>query len=208
MKSQTIATILGAFLIVVLLGGLLYWQSDREVELPIETTSTARSSIDDYPVNSSPNTLQQTNELKVRGTNTMKQDEKSTTSKILEPAEFGEYEKYAGDASASLIDIQVGSGAEAVSGKKVAMLYKGWLTNGELFDQSRANEQGQIEPFVFQLGAGQVITGWDQAIVGMKEGGKRRLIIPSSVGYGVTGQGPIPPNATLVFDVELIQVEK
>jgi FKBP-type peptidyl-prolyl cis-trans isomerase len=88
------------------------------------------------------------------------------------------------------------------------MIYQGWLTNGQLFDQSRVNEQNQIEPYVFQLGGGQVIQGWEQGIVGMKEGGKRRLIIPSSLGYGSTGQGPIPANAMLIFDVELLKTEK
>jgi FKBP-type peptidyl-prolyl cis-trans isomerase len=208
MKTQAVVTLVGAFTITALLVGYVYWQPRSISKTPTEVANSIESAAENYPANTSPNTLQQTNELKVQGTNTMKKDEQSTTPKLPAPADFGEYEKYAADASASLIDIQVGSGAEAVSGKKVAMMYKGWLTNGELFDQSRANEQGEIEPFVFQLGAGQVIAGWDQAIVGMKEGGKRRLIIPSSVGYGETGQGPIPPKATLIFDVELLEVEK
>lgn len=123
------------------------------------------------------------------------------------PIEFSIYEEYANTESALFIDEMVGQGAPAVIGKRVAMLYKGWLTNGELFDQSRADETGQIQPFVFELGAGQVIAGWEQTIEGMKVGGKRRLIVPSAFGYGPTGQDPIPPNSTLIFDIELLEVE-
>jgi FKBP-type peptidyl-prolyl cis-trans isomerase len=87
------------------------------------------------------------------------------------------------------------------------MLYQGWLTNGQSFDQTRKNEQGQLEPFIFTLGSGQVIPGWEQTIAGMKEGGKRRLIIPASSGYGAVSQGPIPANSMLIFDVELVAVQ-
>ncbi len=100
-------------------------------------------------------------------------------------------------------NIKDGSGKEAVAGKKVSVHYTGWLTNGTKFDSSV--DRGQ--PFVFDLGAGRVIKGWDQGVVGMKVGGKRKLTIPSSLGYGERGAGSvIPPNATLVFDVELLDV--
>ena len=100
-------------------------------------------------------------------------------------------------------DKMIGSGAEAVSGKHVVMNYIGRLTNGTQFDTSC----GKDRAFDFTLGQQQVIAGWDQGIVGMKVGGIRRLIIPSSLGYGPSGQGPIPPNAALIFDVELIAVQ-
>ena len=100
-------------------------------------------------------------------------------------------------------DKMIGSGAEAATGKHVVMNYIGRLTNGTKFDASC--DRGQT--FDFNLGAGQVIPGWDQGIIGMKVGGIRRLIIPSSLGYGPSGQGPIPPNAALIFDVELIAVQ-
>ena len=103
-------------------------------------------------------------------------------------------------------DLTVGSGAEAVSGKRVSVHYTGWLqSDNSKFDSSV--DRGQ--PFEFQLGAGQVIKGWDEGVAGMKVGGKRKLIIPSELGYGATGTpgGPIPPNATLVFDVELLGVQ-
>jgi peptidylprolyl isomerase len=103
-----------------------------------------------------------------------------------------------------LEDKMIGSGAEAVSGKMVVMNYIGRLTDGTQFDTSC----GKPSPFEFNLGGGQVIAGWDQGIVGMKVGGIRRLIIPASLGYGAAGAGGvIPPNAALVFDVELIEVK-
>jgi len=101
-------------------------------------------------------------------------------------------------------DLLVGTGDEAVSGKKVTVHYTGSLTDGIKFDSSL--DRGT--PFTFNLGAGEVIKGWDQGVVGMKVGGKRKLIIPPSLGYGETGAGDaIPPNATLIFEVELLKVE-
>lgn len=101
-------------------------------------------------------------------------------------------------------DTKVGTGAEAVAGKSVTVHYTGWLTNGTKFDSSK--DRGQ--PFIFQLGAGNVIKGWDQGVAGMKVGGARKLTIPPNLGYGAGGAGGglIPPNATLVFEVELLGV--
>jgi FKBP-type peptidyl-prolyl cis-trans isomerase len=102
-------------------------------------------------------------------------------------------------------DIKVGAGEAAVPGKPVHVHYTGWLTNGKKFDSSV--DRGQ--PFVFTLGAGEVIKGWDEGVKGMKVGGKRQLKIPPSLGYGARGAaGVIPPNATLIFDVELLGVNK
>ena len=102
-----------------------------------------------------------------------------------------------------IIDNQVGTGAEAKAGANISVNYTGYLTNGTKFDSSVGKT-----PFSLKLGAGQVIKGWDEGLVGMKVGGKRRLLIPPALGYGASGSGStIPPNADLVFDVELLDVK-
>jgi FKBP-type peptidyl-prolyl cis-trans isomerase FkpA len=108
-------------------------------------------------------------------------------------------------------DIKAGDGAQATAGHQVTVQYTGWLYDesapehkGRKFDSSRDRN----EPFTFSLGAGNVIKGWDQGVEGMKVGGQRRLIIPATLAYGADGAGDaIPPNATLVFDIELLGVK-
>jgi FKBP-type peptidyl-prolyl cis-trans isomerase len=101
-------------------------------------------------------------------------------------------------------DLKVGDGTIAESGTSVSVHYTGWLTDGTKFDSSV--DRGT--PFNFRLGAGQVIRGWDEGVKGMRVGGKRKLTIPPDLGYGAEGAGGvIPPNATLVFDVELLGVQ-
>jgi FKBP-type peptidyl-prolyl cis-trans isomerase len=100
-------------------------------------------------------------------------------------------------------ELTKGEGKEAGAGKVVLVHYTGWLPNGEKFDSSRDRN----DPFSFTLGAGQVIAGWDEGVAGMKVGGRRKLVIPPDLGYGTAGAPPdIPPGATLVFDVELLEV--
>lgn len=100
-------------------------------------------------------------------------------------------------------DVTVGEGAQAQAGQKVSVHYTGWLENGTKFDSSKDRN----EPFEFPLGRGYVIPGWDQGVAGMKVGGSRKLTIPPHLGYGASGAGGvIPPNATLIFEVELLAV--
>ena len=112
------------------------------------------------------------------------------------------------DSGLQYEDTKVGDGAEAAAGQHITVHYTGWLRNddgtpGAKFDSSKDRN----DPFQFSLGAGQVIRGWDEGVQGMKIGGARRLIIPASLGYGARGAGGAsPPNATLIFDVELLGV--
>ena len=102
-----------------------------------------------------------------------------------------------------ITDEKVGTGAVAKKGDTVEVNYVGTLTNGKQFDSSYDRNQS----FDFQLGAGQVIQGWDEGVVGMKVGGKRKLVIPPSLGYGSQATGSIPPNSTLIFEIELIKIK-
>lgn len=107
------------------------------------------------------------------------------------------------DAPLQIEDLVVGEGETAAAGQKVTVHYTGWLEEGTKFDSSVDRNM----PFDFNLGAGHVIKGWDQGVAGMNVGGKRRLTIPSELGYGAAGAGGvIPPNATLIFEVELLGI--
>jgi len=107
------------------------------------------------------------------------------------------------DSGLKYEDLTLGTGEAATAGQTVSVHYTGWLENGSKFDSSRDRNQ----PFRFALGAGRVIRGWDEGVQGMQVGGTRRLTIPSHLGYGAAGAGGvIPPNATLVFEVELLDI--
>ena len=107
------------------------------------------------------------------------------------------------DSGLEYDDLKAGDGAEAQAGQTVSVHYTGWLTNGNKFDSSKDRNQ----PFQFELGAGQVIAGWDEGVQGMQVGGTRKLTIPANLGYGSRGAGGvIPPDATLIFEVELLEL--
>lgn len=102
-------------------------------------------------------------------------------------------------------DKKVGKGSPVETGDEITVHYKGWLDDGTVFDTSM---QPDREPFSFVVGVGQVIQGWEEGVIGMKVGGVRELTIPSSKGYGPAGQGAIPPNATLHFEIKLLKISK
>lgn len=131
----------------------------------------------------------------------------SDAAKLIDPTTFAQYDKYKDAQSASYIDLQKGTGDAAAEGKTAVVVYRGWLTNGTLFDESKTGTDGKLQAFSFVLGQHQVIAGWEQAVNGMRENGVRLLIVPPAAGYGATSQGPIPGNSVLIFQVQLVQVQ-
>lgn len=120
-----------------------------------------------------------------------------------EKAKEGELPVNTPTEKVTIEDIKVGDGAEAKSGNSVTVNYTGTLTDGTKFDSSLDRNQ----PFTFVLGDGEVIAGWDQGVAGMKVGGKRKLTIPPSLGYGDRATGKIPANSTLIFEIDLLEVK-
>jgi FKBP-type peptidyl-prolyl cis-trans isomerase FkpA len=111
--------------------------------------------------------------------------------------------------SFSQADVRAGTGAIAAIGNTVSVNYTGWLFDSTKTDQKGLQFDSSVgrEPFTFTIGSGQVIRGWDQGVPGMQVGGIRRLVIPPSLAYGASRSGPIPPNATLVFEIELLSIQ-
>lgn len=124
-----------------------------------------------------------------------------------DPTKYAQYDKYQNGQSALFADVVKGDGSALADGHKAAVYYRGWLTNGTLFDESKPGADGKLQPFVFQLGAHQVIPGWEQALAGMKVGGVRLVIVPPTVGYGAQASGSIPANSVLIFQVQLAATE-
>jgi FKBP-type peptidyl-prolyl cis-trans isomerase len=108
------------------------------------------------------------------------------------------------DGTLGIQDLAVGTGAVVANGDVATVHYVGSFTNGNVFENSRTSGQ----PFPFRVGAGQVIRGWDMGVPGMRVGGRRRLTIPPSLAYGSQGSGRIPPNSTLIFEIELLSVSR
>ncbi len=127
----------------------------------------------------------------------------ATINATVQPVATSAAQKQKEVTELTITDEKIGTGDEAVSGKKITVNYVGTLTDGTKFDSSYDRNM----PFAFNLGAGEVIAGWDQGFSGMKVGGKRKLVIPASLGYGPQAVGTIPANSTLIFEVELLKVE-
>ena len=197
-------------LIIALLGGAgfvvgtMMFRNEEAGEQTRESTpkSTQSDASNPLQVNGNGSTFQsQSSTIPLNG-GTGNSGSANGSNSIPTPDQFGQFDQYKTSNEALYADAKIGTGAEATSGKKVSMLYRGWLTNGQVFDESTADK-----PFTFTLGAGQVIRGWEQTVPGMKVGGERMLIIPPAVGYGQAGQGPIPGGSVLVFYVQLVAVE-
>ncbi len=123
-----------------------------------------------------------------------------------DPTQFGQYDQYKNADSALFREVVPGEGEGLGPNQKATVYYRGWLTNGTKFDESRTNSAGQLEPFQFTLGAGSVIEGWEQALSGMKVGAVRLVIVPPNFGYKSTPQGSIPANSVLIFQVQLAKI--
>jgi FKBP-type peptidyl-prolyl cis-trans isomerase len=205
---------------VVAAGGF-FWHNARHASKKASAKQTASSNYvsqaiplgqDEAPA-ADPNSLSVgsgngTGQLNDNKTSSAGNSSKSnSSSSTLDPSTFAQYDKYKDATSAYYVDITPGTGASLDAGKTGIVLYKGWLTNGTLFDQSRTNSDGKLQAFSFKLGDHQVIPGWEQGMYGMKKGGTRLLIVPPAVGYGSQGQGSIPPNSVLVFAVQLYDVQ-
>lgn len=206
------------FVAVLLAGGIIVYL--RSVPLSVATVpangkpialtalDTGNRASDTIPLDTNtPNqtkTTKSSNELTVIDPQANKTSRNSANANIPGPDAFSQYEQYKDKTEALFGELRLGDGAAADLNKQVTVDYKGWLTDGKEFDESYSRGK----PFTFTVGAHRVILGWEEAIVGMKVGGKRRFIVPPSVGYGAAGQGAIiPPNALLVFDIELLEVQ-
>lgn len=213
MSKSTLLAVIGLCVIVSGMGtGLvLYLQHSGDTAKPVHDRVTQSSANTSLTVSdSSPSDgLQQT------GMNTQGIPSNASgtgTSNPIDPSTFGQYNtpKYQNGVAASYADIVQGTGATlSKPGQKAIVAYKGWLTNGTLFDETKVNAQGQTEAFSFTYGANppQVIPGFSEGVSDMKVGGTRLLIVPPSAGYGGTAQGSIPAHSVLIFQVQLLAVQ-
>jgi FKBP-type peptidyl-prolyl cis-trans isomerase len=142
-----------------------------------------------------------------QGTSNAQSGTGSSSTSPTDPSTFAQYAKDINSSTALFGDVQVGSGAALAVGQTAVITYKGYLTNGTLFDESKTESNGQLQPLTFVLGQHQVIPGMEEGVAGMKVGGTRLIIIPPALGYGSAGQGPVPGNAVLVFVVELLDAQ-
>jgi FKBP-type peptidyl-prolyl cis-trans isomerase len=200
---------------VALITGGLLWHNQQSKK----SQTAAKQTVGDHTISlNQTSSTENSGGLSVRGqadslgqlNGNSKQSQNSgsnSSGSDIDPSSLAQYDKYRDSQDALFGEIQAGTGAELAIGRKASIYYKVWLTNGALIDQSPVAANGQRQPFGFTLGAHQVILGLEQGVAGMKAGGKRLVIVPPSVGYGSQGQGNIPPNAVLVFEVQLVSVQ-
>jgi FKBP-type peptidyl-prolyl cis-trans isomerase len=227
MEQNKKVAVIGTVVTVLVLagaGGFLYWKSQHRTVNALDASSASGSAgtIDGSTIQlnsaagsgglsvgsgSATGQLSTGNQSGTQQANSTSNNRSSSTSQGLDPSTFSQYEKYKNESHALFGDIAAGNGDALTAGKKAAVYYKGWLTNGTLFDQSRTGSDGKPQPFIFTEGEHKVIPGWEEGLAGMKAGGTRLVIIPPAVGYGAQGQANIPPNSVLVFQVELLAVQ-
>lgn len=192
-------------LLTLSVGGYVWWEQQSGKEDAFEQSSAAKKNTSQTVTGAQSTPQQQSSGLQVKGAG-QSLNKQSANTTLPGPENFQQYDQYANSGGVLYVDSVVGGGEAVKAGDVAAVLYKGWLTDGTLFDQTTKNEAGQFEAFSFKVGAGTVIGGWDQGIDGMKLGGKRRLVIPPAFAYGEEDHRPIPPNAVLVFDIELVAI--
>ena len=220
MRKAVIISVSLTLIVVLAIGGVFAWRhyhpsseaadsNGGSVALDSEGSATTKSGIPLSVGQTNPSATQQNdqaasnnNGLKVTSSGTNTSGNSSSASADPDPITF---DKYKSVTQSQYQELVVGSGDAAAAGKKAEVLYRGWLTDGTLFDQSYV--KGQANPFVFTPGDHKVISGWEAGIIGMKVGGKRLLILTPDLAYGAKGYGPIPPNAVLIFEIELLAVQ-
>ena len=183
--------------VIIVAGGLFLWLSPASGTPSVADTAGANAQLPGTPTNQTGSPVSQQSPSAGAPTT-----QASQSAAVTSPNEAAKASTMTFPDGLKIQDEVVGTGATAQSGQQVTVNYIGWLADGTKFDAS-ADHGGT---FTFNLGAQQVIKGWDQGVVGMKVGGKRKLTIPPELGYGANGMGPIPPNSTLTFEVELVKV--
>ncbi|HSX47018.1 MAG TPA: FKBP-type peptidyl-prolyl cis-trans isomerase [Patescibacteria group bacterium] len=180
-------------------GGTINLNNDQAVSEPKASELKVANS-DTGQLSAGGNSLLPNND---NSSNTTTNNSATSAPKQITPQDFKQFDQYKDSQNAMYIEMKKGDGATVSMGSKVAVNYRGWLTDGREFDESVSKDK----PFVFVLGQHQVIPGWEEGVADMKVGGERLLIIPPVVGYGSQGKDPIPANAVLVFDIVVLGVE-
>lgn len=218
-KREITIGVSGFMAALVIIGGGLWWHGHRNHQKQLsenaKTTSNPNISLNqDSPddsgglnVSGQASSLGQLGDSNGSNGQSGSGGNSSGSSGGTDTSAFVKYDKYKNNKSALFGDIQTGDGAQLGGGQKASIVYKVWLTNGTLVDQSPLSSSGQAQPFGFTMGAHQVISGLEQGVYGMKVGGKRLVIVPPSVGYGAQGHGTIPANAVLIFEIQLMSVQ-